>query len=294
MEGAATKVHIPIRGYRAAVRLQFSGHSSSPTILALHGFTGSGDDFGPLREAIGTKRVNWICPDFMGHGASASPAVLDPYTLPAVLELVDRARQLAPDPDKLVLLGYSMGGRIALQYLRWAKPLPAILIGASHGLEDPAERLERRMLDRKWVERLLQCTEGSRPMESFGDAWEAQPLIEPQTRLPEPVRSQIAGRRRTNDPVGLAHSLLACGTGVLPALWDVLPKLPPVTLVHGEWDNKFAAVARAMAGLNPRFRTLEVPSSGHAPHLENSLQCASSLSLILAHISPQLLVFYHS
>jgi 2-succinyl-6-hydroxy-2,4-cyclohexadiene-1-carboxylate synthase len=266
-------VRLCVRGYPASIRIFRSRHLSAPTILALHGFSGSGEDFGPLREAIGAGTAHWICPDFMGHGDSASPPVLDAYALPAVLALIDKARRLAPDPDKVTLLGYSMGGRIALHYLRFAKRLPSVLIGASPGLADPVERRERREMDVKWIE-MLQSPD---PIDEFCAAWEAQPLIEPQTRLPEPLRTTVAERRRANNPQGLAHCLMACGTGSLPDLWKALPTLPPLTLVHGELDNKFAAVARAMAGANPEFKVVEVPACGHAPHLENPSGCGIPL-----------------
>ncbi|MGC9451453.1 MAG: alpha/beta fold hydrolase [Oceanipulchritudo sp.] len=235
----------------------------APTILALHGFTGCGLDFLPMREAIGPEAASWICPDFMGHGKSASPAVLDPYTLPRALHLIDRARQQAANPAKVILAAYSMGARIALHYLRYARPLPALLISPNPGIREPAERGERRELDQRWITMLE-----SSPMEEFCSAWEAQPLIEPQTRLPEPLRSNLAGRRRGNNPTGLAHSLHACGTGALPSLWDHLCALPPVTLVYGETDAKYAALCREMARANPSFRIVEISGAGHAPHLD--------------------------
>ena len=145
----------------AAVTVRAARNRDAPTVLALHGFTGSGEDFLPLREALGADRAHWILPDFMGHGASSSPDVLDPYCLPAALRLIDAARRKAPDPRRVVLVGYSMGGRLALHYLRWAAPLPCLLIGASPGLEDPGERKTRRQQDRRWITPLLEIGRAS-------------------------------------------------------------------------------------------------------------------------------------
>ena len=255
-----------IAGSHAAVHIYRAGQPAAPTILALHGFTGSAADFTPLRALPGEDAFHWVCPDFMGHGQSASPTTLDAYCLPAGLQLIDEARRLAPDPERVILLAYSMGGRLALHYLSRAKPLPAFLIGASPGLDKADERAERKAMDARWINRLT--ASGDSAMEDFCAAWEAQPLIESQTRLPEPLRSQLAKRRRENNPVGLAHSLMACGTAALPSLWRRLPDCPPLTLLHGEWDSKFAGIARAMCKVNPSFHRVEIPASGHAPHLE--------------------------
>ena len=271
MGSEQTSTHLSVCGYPVAVNGDFAAGTSAPTILALHGFTGSGDDFLPLKEALGPGLANWICPDFMGHGRSACPPVLDPYTLPACLSLIDQARGLAPDPDKLVLLGYSMGGRLALHYLRWANPLPVILIGCSPGLLDPGDRAKRRKSDSAWIS-LLQSS-----LERFCVKWEEQPLINPQTLLPDPIRSALLERRRQNNPVGLVHSLLGSGTGVLPSLWNDLTNLPPLTLVHGQNDEKFGKVASEMQRTNQTFSIRSVPGCGHAPHLEKPALLAEIL-----------------
>jgi 2-succinyl-6-hydroxy-2,4-cyclohexadiene-1-carboxylate synthase len=253
---------VAVAGAQARIRVIEAAGRGAPWILALHGFTGCGEDFAPLRAAIGEPAANWICPDWMGHGLSDSPALLDPYLLPNALALVDGARGLAGNPESVCLLAYSMGGRLALHYLLWARPLPALLIGASPGLDNIRERAARRTSDRD----RMRASKGS--IEAFCDAWEQQPLIAPQTRLPAPLAHELARRRRQNRLAGLENSLLACGAGALPSLWDRLPELPPVTLVHGEQDARFAGIAAAMARRNPAFPVRSIPASGHAPHLE--------------------------
>ena len=253
-----------VAGYQASVTVEEASNLQAPTILALHGFTGCGMDFLPLRQSLGSRAAHWVCPDFMGHGASESPPVLDPYLLPATLGLIHQARFMAPNPDRVVLLAYSMGGRLALHYLLHAQPLPAVVIGTSPGLATPEERSNRRQADCKWIELLS----GPDPSNAFAESWERQSLIAPQTQLVEPLRAMIARRRRLNNPVGLIHSIMAAGTGALPSLWDNLDRLPPVTLAFGSADRKFGEVASEMALRNPHFQLAEIPGSGHAPHLE--------------------------
>lgn len=208
----------------------------------------------------------------MGHGESASPAVLDPYGLGPTLQLIDQARALSGQPEKTGLLGYSMGGRLALQYLNRAKPLPTLLIGASPGIEDPSERAARRRADAGWCALLL-----SGDRETFARKWESQPVLR-WGRPPSPaLRDHLQERRRSQDPVGLAHSLMACGSGVLPALWKDLPELPPAWCLTGSLDERFCGLARRMNALNRRIRLLQVAGCGHAPHLEDPEAVADTM-----------------
>lgn len=263
MKPARTTKWIRIAGHSAAVHVWPAECPGAPVFLALHGFTGSGMDFLPLREAMGGPRFTWICPDFMGHGSSESPDCIDPYLLVNAFFLIDAARRLGEQAGRVHLLAYSMGGRLGLHYLRRASPLQAMFIGASPGLAGTDDRRARREADAGLIR------PGPAAIGAFCDKWESQPLIAPQTRLAEPLRSELANRRRTNNPAGLRNTLLACGAGVLPDLWKDLPRLPPAHLLHGERDGKFSAIAEEMERIHPRFTRLSVPACGHSPHLEN-------------------------
>lgn len=272
MKKEAYSATIHIAGYRAHVRVLPAQGREEAILLALHGFTGSARDWEPLREAIGTDRITWICPDFMGHGESEAPGVVDPYLLPNALRLIDRARLLASDPNRVILLGYSMGGRLALQYLLRAAPVKAaVVIGATPGIEDRDLRQARRKEDRARLDPEKES------IDSFCEKWESMPLIAPQTRLPEPLCSELRRRRRTNRLQGLHNSLLACGAGALPSLWDRLAELPPLLCLYGGEDRKFAEIAHKMMGRAPQLSCEAVPEAGHAPHLENPAALANLL-----------------
>jgi 2-succinyl-6-hydroxy-2,4-cyclohexadiene-1-carboxylate synthase len=262
--------------------LASSDEVSVPTILALHGFTGSGLDFLPLREALGPDPANWLLPDFKGHGESDSPDNPDAYSLNTALDSIERVRNLAPDPDNVLLLGYSMGGRIALHYLRRHTQLHAFLIGSSPGLVTNEERTGRIEMDDRWRQFLLA---GTHSVETFCENWESQPLIQPQNTLPDPLRRDIKARRRDNNPTGLAHSLYGLGTAALPELWSQLETLPPVHLVHGQRDVKFGEIARLMSEQNPAFEIHAIADSGHSPHLENPTVTAGYLARVLGHMA---------
>jgi 2-succinyl-6-hydroxy-2,4-cyclohexadiene-1-carboxylate synthase len=166
-------------------------------------------------------------------------------------------------PERFALAGYSMGGRLALGV---ALALPErverlALIGATAGIENPAERARRREDD----ERLAREIEAL-PIEEFARRWADQPVLAGQP--PEVCAAAHADRLRST-PSGLAAALRGLGTGVMTPLWDRLGELSmPVTVMAGERDAKFVAIAERMAAAIPRAELVIVPGAGHAAHLE--------------------------
>lgn len=234
-----------------------------PTLLACHGFTGSGTDFAPLQEKL-PSAYKLIAPDFPGHGSRRGLRETTDYTLGAHLAILDAA--VAEVSEPITLLGYSLGGRIALH---WALANPQkvqqlILVGASPGLATEAERAERTFADQAVAAYLR--TQG---LAAFYKYWHNQPFFRPLLSLPTERLDPILQRRQQNDPTGLALSLEHVGTGALPSLWDRLGELRgPVDLIIGEHDPKFQAIARQMGVAMPKSRLSIISGAGHAVHLE--------------------------
>lgn len=228
-------------------------------VLALHGFTGRGSDFGALAAAM--PGVRFATPDLPGHG----PAPRLPAGLDACLATIYGAVEKTAGPP--VLLGYSMGGRIAL-HAALATPerfAALVLIGASPGLEDPEECATRAQSDRELAARIRRADTAS-----FLTEWDANPLLAGRDRMPEPWRTRSLEARRENRPEGLAASLDGVGTGVLPSLWNRLPEIRiPVLVISGAHDTKFTVIGNRMAGLIPGARTAVIAAAGHATHLES-------------------------
>ena len=116
-------------------------------LVLLHGFTQTRQSWRRTVAALG-GRYRALAPDLPGHGQAAERR---PASFSACTAYV---RALAD--DRCVLVGYSMGGRIALHA---ALALPAIverlvLIGASPGLADAAEREQRRREDEALADRI--------------------------------------------------------------------------------------------------------------------------------------------
>ena len=163
------------------------------------------------------------------------------------------------------LIGYSMGGRLALYLaLRNRDGFSGLFLeSASPGLEDAAERRTRRQADE---ERAKQLESGD--LEGFLARWYGQPLFASLARN-ERLLGETIETRLDNDPGELARSLRGMGTGNQPSLWSELGALTlPTLAVAGGLDEKYVEVSDLMASQGPRIRSAVVPGAGHNVCLE--------------------------
>ena len=223
-------------------------------LVLLHGFTQTGRSWQPIAHAL-AGRYRAAAPDLPGHGAFAERR---PASFPAC-----DAYLRAVSEEPYVLCGYSMGGRVALHaaFSLGARVRRLVLIGASPGLADRAERAARAASDAALADRIEAIG-----MDAFAAEWESQPLF---AGMPRGVAELAGEDRRRNTAAGLAAALRGLGTGVMPSSWERLPDLDvPVDLVVGERDEKFRGIAEKMAYALPRARVTVVPDAGHAVQLE--------------------------
>ncbi len=227
-------------------------------LVALHGFLGRGSDWADLSARL--PGIWLVAPDLPGHGDALGlpdSAFSMEGAAAAVLDTLD-----ACGIERAALLGYSMGGRLAL-YLALHAPdrfTHVVLESASPGLRTEAERAQRRHVDAE------RAAEIQRDLSGFLERWYAMPLF---AITPAATRQALVQARRANSPTGLARSLAGMGTGAQPALWEKLPHLSvPALALAGASDPKFVRIAREMAALNPRIRIEAVPGAGHTAHTD--------------------------
>ena len=255
---------------------QLDGPPGKPLLVFLHGFLGSSEDWN-FAVTHFVSHYSCLRVELPGHGRTrlADPQL---YCMPAAARLlVELLVQLKM--SKAHLLGYSMGGRLAL-YLANHYPdrfLKIILESASPGIEDPPEQKQRQEQD----ESLAQALE-KKGLQQFLQEWYRQPLFQNLSLLP--LFNEMYQRRLQNDPLELAKSLRLMGTGVQPSLWSRLPEIQmPVLLLTGEKDKKFREIALKMRQRNPQFQVSVIEDCGHTIHFENEekfLQGVSSFLLI--------------
>lgn len=244
-------------GHQYNIELRGAGEP----LALLHGFSGDAVTWNTVIERLAAN-YQLIAIDLLGHGASDAPPDVARYRMESVAaDLVDLLDQLTALNPRL--LGYSMGGRLALflalQYPERFRAL--ILESASPGLADERLRAERRRQDNQLADEIEANGVGW-----FVTHWESLPLW--QTQSDGLIRAQRAQRLR-NRPRGLANSLRGMGAGAQPNLWEQLPYFSlPTCLIVGERDDKFRRTNLAMAKALPRSSLSIIPSAGHNTHLE--------------------------
>ena len=235
----------------------------APDVVLLHGFTHTGASWDPVATALAERyrapapdlapRIR--APDIRGHGAASDRV---PVTLDSVLGDLE-----ALAPAQFTLAGYSMGGRLALHAALafGARVQRLVLVGASPGIADGAEREARRAADEALADEIEALA-----IDDFARRWAQTPVLAGQ---PPDVAAAVHADRLRNQPAGLARALRGLGTGALPSLWDRLSELKmAVTIVVGERDRKFRAIAGEMAAGLLSAEVIVVPGAGHAVHLE--------------------------
>jgi 2-succinyl-6-hydroxy-2,4-cyclohexadiene-1-carboxylate synthase len=234
------------------------------SVVLLHGFGGTRRAWDSVIAALDVERYLPLALDLPGHGDAADAE--RPITFAGCV-----AHVLARSPERFVLCGYSMGGRVAL-HVALAAPERVrrlVLVSCGAGIEDPQERAERRAADGRLAKEL---EEG--PFEEFIERWRTQPLF---AHEPAEVGALARADQRRNNPDALAAVLRGIGTGEMQPLWERLSQLQmPVAVVAGERDEKFVALGRRMADLLPDAELVLVPG-GHGLPLESPTSVAAAI-----------------
>jgi 2-succinyl-6-hydroxy-2,4-cyclohexadiene-1-carboxylate synthase len=247
----------------ADVRLSYFVSGEGTPVTLLHGFTQSGRSWLEIISRMPDGWM-WIVPDIRGHGETRTrpdaPCSMDACTrdLETLWDHLGVARTH--------LVGYSMGGRLALHVAarRPERILSLLTIGAHAGLEEEA-REGRRRGDEALAGRIEK--EG---LDAFVNYWTTLPLFAGlERRGPAFVAQVRAERRMTNHVAGLACSLLGMGAGAMEPLWDDLALVTfPCTFVAGQLDHGYVNSARRLAATVPHGRVEVVPRAGHTVHQE--------------------------
>ena len=279
------RLGIEQRGVGARFIAPQNGQETPQTLVLLHGFTGSAAGWGQQMDILADYGLLIIAIDLLGHGQSDAPEDAKRYSIEYCQKDILAALQtLGVHESHAIILGYSMGGRIALYTAFSGFFRSLILESASPGLEDPVEREKRRTSDEA-----LAASIEREGIPAFIERWEHLPLFASQRTLSFECREALHRQRLQNNATGLAQSLRGVGTGVQPSLYARLPTLHiPVLLIAGELDTKFTTIAKHMAQALPQSQLHIIPAAGHTVHLEQP-QLFTSLvgdfSLSMAHSS---------
>lgn len=256
-------------------------------LVLVHGFLGSPADWDPLlrecnRESGGV-RGECIVVDLLDVARRADATSGLVGLAKRIIEDLGRDKRTSRGFD---LLGYSLGGRIALEIAllssefvgsRNAHPARLILASTHLGIDDSSERATRRATDDRLAERLAMLGDITdadsrrRFAESFLDDWYRQGLF--ATLHGQDGFAILAHRRRDELAAVGAGSIWSsivssCSPGRATPHWERLETLASsCLLIVGERDARYIAVANRARAMG--VRTEVVLDTGHAVHLEH-------------------------
>ncbi len=219
-------------------------------IVFAHGFTQTARTWDTVVDLL-PAGLDPLAVDLPGH-ASASEVTTD---------LWGAATRVVDTGGPGIYVGYSMGGRVAL-HAALARPdlvERLVLIGATAGISDDAERSLRRASDIRLADHVEQIG-----VEEFVDEWLQNPLFAGLS-----AHTDQRDDRVRNSATGLASSLRTCGTGCQEPLWERLGEVScPTLLLVGERDHKFRELADRLAAGIDDARVEVIGGVGHSVHLE--------------------------
>ncbi|ENZ8138940.1 2-succinyl-6-hydroxy-2,4-cyclohexadiene-1-carboxylate synthase [Klebsiella aerogenes] len=243
-----------------------SGQPGYPWLVFLHGFSGDRDEWRTVGEAFPAWLRLYL--DLPGHGGSADIAV-DGFT--GVSELLQATLNSYNILDYW-LVGYSLGGRVAMNFACQPRTgLRGLIVEGGHpGLQDEASRQARLINDSAWAERFRR-----EPLAQVFADWYQQPVF---ASLNAAQRASLVALRRRNNGATLAAMLEATS---LAQQADLRPSLQardfPFHYLCGERDAKFRAIAQALAA-----DTHIIHHAGHNAHRDNPEAVIACLAQILA------------
>lgn len=252
--------------------------SSSASFVLVHGFAQSARSWDAVAKALGADgRCEVVTFELVGHGKRRSLAESND---PVAFDLAAQGEALLGFLEGFeqppMLVGYSMGGRVALRALandpeRFAASVSALVLeSCGLGPATPEERTASAERDAANARRLRE-----QGVSAFMDAWEQLPLFATQQRLPEGVRQRVRDERVANSAETLALTFERAGQHTMPgraealaALWRLREQGIPVLYMTGELDGKYSALAVELAANVPAVEARVVPGVGHNVHLE--------------------------
>lgn len=240
--------------------------SSTKTVIALNGFLGRTTDWSLIEDLL-PKGWRLHAVDLWTETAASFETWASHFT--------DRIASEFPGPN--ILLGYSMGGRLALHALAKSPSLfaGAVIVSAHPGLLSDEDRCLRKKADEVWASKFLR--------EPWGDLmreWNAQAAL----REPKEMRSdsiRLERRESEFDRQVLAQALRTWSLGAQRNLRPEIERLSlPIEFITGQDDVKFTTLIRDWVS-GERGHTV-IPNAGHRVPWDAPAQFRASLAKFLS------------
>lgn len=272
---------------------QLWGNPELPPVVLLHGFMQSSTSWDSIARSL-TNRFCVYVLDFIGHGLTEKSKKPARYTYEDMAASVDyflrkvvcaqekrgrekrvhtrrdltnRSQTKHTQIKRAHVIGYSMGGRIALRLLQTSSDVLAsvVLESCNLGCATETERTEAAQRNQGWVDRIQH--DG---MEAFVNYWETLPMFATQKELGWDKLLHVS--RAANNPTSMVLCLQGSGKQAMPLTEVTLEAVRtqrqnglPMLYIYGDKDAKSVAVA---ATLEAEGVLVSAIPAGHNVHLE--------------------------
>lgn len=253
--------------------MSVQGAAAKPTLVFIHGFLGRPADWHRVVERL-SERYRCLLLTVPDRDAQGQPL----GDWPGLLQACER-HWSALLPARFTLIGYSLGGRIALALSQiWLTRLQALVLESAHpGLSTASARHQRREQDRQWSDALR-----TKPLAQTLDRWYRQAVF---AHLSESERAELIDLRSAQQPDRLADLLSAASLAGQPDYWTQAAQLPrPLLYISGAQDAKYGALARQLAARRAKLTWQQMPNSGHNCHHQSPQVYADLLSSFLTQV----------
>jgi 2-succinyl-6-hydroxy-2,4-cyclohexadiene-1-carboxylate synthase len=250
-------------------------------ILFLHGFTGSSNDW---EFIVGNLSSGYtpIFIDLIGHGSSSSPPDILNYSEENQIKIINDLLEFLSIKE-IILVGYSMGGRLALSFtINYPRKVKALVLeSSSFGIEDQAVRKERILSDNE----LAKIIE-NKGIINFINFWMNIPLFESMQNMSSTEIEKLKKRKISeNNIVGLKNSLIGFSQGNMNYLGNSLKTVEvDVFILAGELDEKYCRIAEDLHRKIQNSKVKIVSDCGHNVHFEKPEEFLKFLNGFLQNI----------
>ena len=260
---------IAIKSKKTTIYAYLKGDLIQPTVF-FHGFAGSSKSWD---EVVSQVNRSTITLDLPGHGKSTFNNIDSPYSeIDWCSDFNDVLKFL--NLKKIVLCGYSMGGRLGITF---ASKYPGkieklILESSSLGIKKANLRKERYMQD------LMLCNEIETDLTAFTSKWENNKLFVNQKK--RNIKGFLNQRkfRLLSNSKQLSKALKSFSQGNLGYMDKMFSKFKfPIKIINGSDDLKYISIGKDMLAINNKAVHEIIQNSGHNIHLEQTTNFIDSL-----------------